>query len=280
MRYGNFFAALAALFLAISGAHAQTVIYQTGFENPPFAPGTQLLGQDGWDLNIPPFLNPSTARITDTVANGGSQSVQVRGIDLVTSPNGETDPYAAVGSYRRPVMFDAAQSGLPLVQLRTDVRLDGPPISGEKFFSASLAARSAGDDGYAEIEVASNGTIYGYTSLDGALAFSRPIAFNGWHTLGIDINYGVNEFTFYLDGASLGTYPFDPAFTSDILDRGALVTYALPNNAAAGFLRDNYTARFDNFSIVAVPEPGTIYGLLLAAAISILVLPRSAFLRR
>lgn len=241
-------------------AQAGTLVYGTGFESPTFAAGSELLGQDGWSTAIPPFLNAGAAKITDSGAASGLQAARVRGADMVSSPLDPdsglplTDPFDAVGSYRRPVSFDTAGTGLPIVRLRTDLRLDGPGAGPSKYFSASLAARS-GDAGYAELEIASDGVIYAYTSQDGTLAVTTPVTLNAWHTLGIDLDYENNQYMFSLDDVSLGVFPFDPAYTSDVLGRGALVTYALPDDANAGFARADYTATFDNFSITAVPEP-------------------------
>ena len=39
---------LVSLFSAALPSASAATIYSTGFENPPFANGSQLLGQDGW----------------------------------------------------------------------------------------------------------------------------------------------------------------------------------------------------------------------------------------
>lgn len=276
--------ALSALLYA-GAAQAGTLVYGTGFEPPAFAVGSQLLGQDGWSTAIPPFLNPSAAQITDSLAASGLQAVRVRGADMASSPLDPdsglplTDPFDAVGSYRHPVSFDTAAAGLPVVRLRTDLRVDGPGAGPAKFFSASLAARS-GDAGYAELEIASNGLIYAYTSQDGTLATSAPVTLNAWHTLGIDVDYAKDQFTFLLDDVSLGVFPFDPAYTSDVLGRGALVTYALPDASSANFARADYSATFDNFSITAVPEPSSQLLALVAGAMALLTAQRSRYASR
>ncbi len=62
-------------------------IYSTSFEDPPFANGSQLQGQDGWlsAADLPPFLNPTAAIITDADARTGSQSLVVNGGDLTSA---------------------------------------------------------------------------------------------------------------------------------------------------------------------------------------------------
>ena len=77
----------AALSASLHSASAQ-ILYSTGFENPPFANGSTLLGQDGWVAAPQAFLNPNAATITNAAAQAGLQSVRVRGADLVSAPNG------------------------------------------------------------------------------------------------------------------------------------------------------------------------------------------------
>jgi hypothetical protein len=199
------------------------VVYSTGFEDPPFANGSALLGQDGWSTAIPPFLNPSAATITNALAHTGLQSLQVGGIDIATSDDPETpeydpitDPYDAVGSYRRPVDFDAAAAGYPIVRLQTDVYLDGPVSSTPSFVSQSLAARS-GDGGVGEIELGSDGNAYAYTGNFGSsVLFSTPVSLGEWHTFAIDIDFLNDQYAFRVDGTLLGQHAFEAGFTSDV----------------------------------------------------------------
>ncbi len=61
-------AAALGLSLAAGPAFGGT-IYATGFENPPFAPGSFLVGQDGW-VGVPP-LSPNAAVISTDLAFSG-----------------------------------------------------------------------------------------------------------------------------------------------------------------------------------------------------------------
>ncbi len=241
--------------------------YATGFEAPTFANGSQLLGQDGWSTAIPPFLNAPAAKVTNEQALSGTQSLRVKGSDLMDTssftdpstgsafPAETTAPYAAVGSYRYPLPIDTSASSNKIIQLRTDVRVDGSVTPDARRFAGSLAARSANDGGYAEIELASNGTVTLFTSQSGNPVQTSPLSLNTWHQLGIDVDYGKDLFTFFVDGSAVGSYPFDPANTSNAFARGALVAYAMPDDTGLSFQRANYQALFDNFSIRAVPEP-------------------------
>ena len=254
---------LASIITAALHSAPAATLYSTGFESPTFANGSQLLGQDGWSLAIPPFLNPSAATITNSIAASGLQSVQVRGVDLVGAV--EVSPYAAVGSYRRPLNFDSAAAGLPFVQIQSSVRLDGPTLGGTPgdvadFFAANIAARIG--DGFAgELSLSSDGKVYGFTGTgeDVPLFTFNSVALNAWHTLGILIDFSANTYTFSVDGTSSSAFAFDAGVVSDVLVRESLVVYSRPD--AGTSLRSNYTARFDNVSAVATPEPTS--GLLL-----------------
>src|SRR5262245_3518260 len=89
--------AVALLLVAQRPATAQ-VIYSTGFENPPFARGSGLVGQDGW-ITPPPF-SPGAAVIVTEMAIEGRQTVRVRGGDLVPQDfiDEVTDGYYATRS--------------------------------------------------------------------------------------------------------------------------------------------------------------------------------------
>lgn len=255
----------AALSTGLHSASAQ-ILYSTGFENPPFASGSTLLGQDGWSTAIPPFLNPNAAIITNSIAQSGLQAVQVRGVDLVSAA--EVSPYAAVGSYRKPLGYDAG-AGLSSVLIQASVRLDGPLLGTGDFFTANLAARTG--DGFAgEISLSSDGFVYGYDGTgDETRRFTAPITLNAWHTLAILVDFAANTYTFSVDGASSNALSF--AGDSDVLVRESLVVYARPD--AGGALRSDFTASYDNVSAAAVvPEPGS--GALLASAVGFLAIRR------
>jgi hypothetical protein len=224
-------------------------IYKTGFESPTFTAGAQLLGVDGWTIGIPPFLNPAAATVTQLASKSGQQSVQVRGVDMLSS-GGITAPYDAVGSYRRPLNYTVSPKR-PLVIMEAHLRLetDAPPTD-DDFFSMTIAARSGDNLTLGEVGLSSAGFAVAYASNapPGAdPAFTSPIEVNCWHRVGIGIDYSFEPSVvlYFLDGELLGAVPTES--TSKILVRGAMVTYALPNGD--GKTRSDYTARFDNFRV-------------------------------
>src|SRR5580700_4159335 len=73
-RLGLVFApALLALIIGGSAAHADTVLYSTSFENPPFTTGP-IAGQDGWNV-----FGPGISTVENSFADTGSQAVFVDG---------------------------------------------------------------------------------------------------------------------------------------------------------------------------------------------------------
>ncbi|MBL8814917.1 MAG: hypothetical protein JNL58_02720 [Planctomyces sp.] len=231
--------------------------------------GSGLLGQDGWSNAIPPFLNPGAAKIVNDEASTGSRSLSVLGSHLVSS-GGITTPYDAVGSYRRPVSFNAAANGYPIVRLSADVRLDGSRFTSGDFAAASLAARSD-IAAVGEIELSSDGRVYAYDGISGGPLFtSDTVDMSKWHNLAMEVDFQNNITRFFVNGGLLGQFSYNSSNTSDVLLRGALVAYARPDNA--DFQRSDFTYRYDNFTISAspVPEPGSISIFLgLAATVAV-----------
>lgn len=228
---------------------AQSEVYSTGFERPTFIDGFPLLGTDGWSTAIPPFLNPAAALITREFKKSGKQSVEVWGGDLIGS-GGITAPYDAVGSYRKPLDYTVTAKK-PVVRLEVDMLLEAyQPATVDDFFTMTLAARSGDGETLGELGLSSAGQAVAYASNAAPgdePAFTAPIRLNRWQKLKIELDYsGATTTVWYkLDGHLLGVMP--TTSTSDVLLRGALVTYALPDGD--GDSRANFTARFDNFKV-------------------------------
>jgi len=98
---------LASLALATATvAHAQ-IIYQTGFENPPFVVGP-IAGQDSWSV----FGTAAAVTIQTSVVKTGTQAVL---IDASLAP-GQTGPW-------RNAPFDTSTSSNKIVTIDADVYL-------------------------------------------------------------------------------------------------------------------------------------------------------------
>ena len=242
-------------------APTKGAIYATAFENPPFARGSTLVGQDGWVA--PPPFSPNAAVITPGRRTEGKQAVRVRGgelehQDLVFDLTGGY--YDAIGSYRRAVAYDT--QGTQIIRVSADVLVSGDQTpDGVNFFSASVAVRTAtsnGDTaGTGEIAISSDGHVYGYTGNAFVPTFltSAPISLDEWHNLAVEVDIGGRSFSFFVDGESLGTFDFDAlpfpddatiTYTNE-LRRGSILAYVAPDTEELS--KKDYSAYFDNFVI-------------------------------
>jgi hypothetical protein len=248
---------LLALVLAVLGSPLPVpavAIYATGFENPPFAPGSLLVAQDGWVGVSTPNLSPNAAVISTALPFSGLQSVRVRGSDLESAAL--TPVLDAVGSYWIPVNYDAHGQ---VVRVEADVRLDGPVLGSGDLFSANIAAIS-GIGAVGELSLSSDGSLIGYTGRGTGQLFIKPVRLNEWHRLVIEVDFSARAYAFWVDDPFLYWFPFGADQTSDVLLRGSMVVYARPDGFLPGFQRSAFTAYYDNFSITtsAVPEPGSL----------------------
>lgn len=258
------------------------IVYSShGFESPPFVLGQPPVGQDGWaGVSV---LSPNAAVIANDLYFSGLQSVRVAGTDLVLQSTAIVQPtngyYAAIGSYRRTVNFDAGAAGFPIVRVKAVVRIDSPQSpAGNNFFSASVAARAevvdahgnfTTTDGVGELAVSSDRHVYGYSGDDNvpgcptvAMAPCNPpatflvshrIKLGTWHKLEVDVDFRNKMFSFVLDGESLPEdgkwfpFPTHTPVNTNVLWRGSLIAYAAPDTDV--LQKANYTAHFDNFAI-------------------------------
>lgn len=251
---------------ADAGTHGRT-LYSTGFEQPKFLGGEQLVDLDGWSTPLPsetfPNLNAMAAKITGAAARRGEQSIEIRGAAL--TGDARLAPYDAVGSYRRALKYSVTPS--KRVRIEADLLLDtNQPSTKLDFFSMNIAA-IAGDGGtLGEIGLSSDGKVAAFQPLivpGDRLpnTFLKDAALNRWHRVAIVLDYSNQETSYFFDGQPLGTTSFKPA-TGDFntLDRASMVVYAYPDGdektGGPGSLRSNYTARFDNFKVSVGRDAG------------------------
>ena len=252
-RIASLFIVSTTALVGASQARAGQVIYATGFEPPTFVANTPLVGQDGW-IAPPPF-SPNAAMVTRDHPRIGRQTVHVLGADLEHQDfinEATAGYYDAIGSYRHPVNYDTG--GTKTIHVSAWVRIDGPKTTkGNNFFSASIAAIGADNDGNAsgvgELALSSDGHVYGYSSQDLVPTFltSARVRLGEWHRLTVEVNFAARTYSFLVDGKSLGTFAFDPSATSNTLLRGSLIAYAAPDTATQ--TKADYAAHFDRFSI-------------------------------
>ena len=245
-------AAAAALSMAaLPVAHAD-VVYQTSFENPPFAVGP-IAGQDGWSV-----YGPSTPTIENNFAFSGSQAVFVDGGTATQSGPDHSD----------------SPTG-PLIDLSAEIAVFTSSTESEWQFAGlgpGLVPFLGGIDIYADDSI--HAISAGYADIG---TFPRATAFNSsaWHQIDLLFNMNSQTYNISLDGSTLATnLPFCgdnsvcagapvSSYGSTIFDSfGAQSTL---NNATA-----NDSGYMDNFLLANVPEPSSLLlfgaGLAVAAA--------------
>ncbi len=246
----------ALLFAALAAPQRSSaqIIFATNFDTPLYISGLPLVGQDGW--TAPGFLSPFAAVISTDKPRQGRQTVRVWGGDLEHQDfiNEVTAGYYdAIGSFRCPPV-DYDTGGTRVVRVSAHVRVDGPQTaSGNNFFSASIVAvgydGNGDSSGIGELTISSDGHVYGASNNDlvPTFLFSAPVTLGEWHELAIVDDFGARTYSFYVDGQWLGTFPFDPSTTSNLLRRATMLAYAAPDTAT--LKKANYNAHYDHFSI-------------------------------
>lgn len=241
MRSSGVLTGIGLLLLAAAQSHAG-ILYSTGFEDPPFAPGP-VDGQGGWTVFS--ATGQTEAPVIESTLDRSGQALEIPG-----STTGQTGPYLAPG-----------YTGV------LDMSADLYISSGTDETRWQFAAVGAGGVGFAGgIKIAgstpdlSGSTIYALSG-DGTTTlgtFTR----DAWHRVDLLLDYPSQTYSVSLDGATIGS---DLAFCGN---------NAFPCNGASvaslgwAFF-DGYgdpsgngddVAAIDNFSIatVPVPEPGTL----------------------
>jgi hypothetical protein len=145
------------------------------------------------------------------------------------------------------------------------VRIDGPATPGLNFFSAALAVRAAVIDsdgnvidtaGAGQIDLSSDGHAHGNDGNHNVPVFlsDAPMALGVWHELAIVEDFVARTFTLSVDDQPLGTYAFPEDVNSNMLVRGALLTFVAPD--AGGNSKSAYTASYDKFNISVIGKTG------------------------
>lgn len=238
-----------------SAVHAGS-IYSTGFEAPAFTAGELVAGQDGWTSR---FGKPIGTIETD-VPRSGSQYLRAVFSDFPSSPAPIADE-----AFRPIVNYDAIANGTPLLNLSVDARLDGPVISDDVInavFEAIPADIDAHGFPFGQFSISADGNLYVYGSQFDDFLIVSGIQLGRYYHLEMILDFPGRQTIFLLDGIALATFAFSNEIQSTILDSAAVDALAI-NDAA---LLSGYTARFDNYSISAVPEPTTSSFLALGLA--------------
>lgn len=241
-----------------SAAHAG-VIYATGFEAPPFTSGQPIEGQDGWASR---FGQP-IGTIESDFPKSGQQYLRAVFADFPSSPDFIVDE-----AFRPILNYDAIANGTPLLELSVDARLDGPLVMDDvvnAVFEAIPSDIDSHGHPFGQFSISADGNLYVYGSKFDDFLVMSGIELGRYYRLGLNLDFAGRQTTFLLDGSVLATFPFADEIQSTILANAELDALALNDPTLFG----DYTARFDNYSIVAVPEPPAwsilVFGLGLLA---------------
>lgn len=161
----------AVLALYTTVAHA-TVIYSTGFENPPFTLGA-LNGQNGWST----FGNANVI-VQNSIVKSGSQAIE---IDAGTNQSG-------------PLHHDSPGAGV-VVSIQADIYLASS--------SNETAWQFGVYNGFGGINILTNGELQILTP---AFPVTGPLVSRDvWNNYRIDYNEVTGQFNVFLNGAAVAT---------------------------------------------------------------------------
>jgi hypothetical protein len=239
-----------AIALAMAGlavpAWADTVLYSTSFENPPFTTGA-LAGQNGWS-----DFGPGGVSVESFFADTGSQAVFVDG-----GAASQTGPYYTTNS-----------TG-PLVDLSADLAIFSSSTQSDWQFGAL----GPGLDGFlGGINILSDDSIEALTAGNPIIGtFARATGFNSNAWVNVNLLFDLTTQTYDI---SVGGVLLDsdvPFCGSNGACTGAtLSTFA--NGLFDTFGGGNDSGYMDNYSVTlvtATPEPSTALPLVLLLGIGL-----------
>ena len=243
----RFLPAMAVVLLGTLPCHGD-VIYQTGFERSDFTNGL-LNGQDEWLTLI------GIADVSDVAPKSGTQSIEVDGAELV-------GPGLLATISSREVEYDTVAHHTPVIDIRVDVRLDGPSTDtgrgeADDLISANIAAYTGdqpnGVRPVSQFLLSSSGEVF--AAGQRGSEFEGPgISLGQYHNLGLRLDFLARETEFFLDGASIGVGPFDPSVSSNVFRAVQLQVLAVDDSRVLDPW--DYTAFYDNVTITAIgPQP-------------------------
>ena len=221
------------------------VIYQTGFENPPFSVGA-LAGQDGWSV-FSGGGTPGAVTVQTAVVNSGSQAVEVN----TAMASGQTGPYR----------IDQSPASDTIVTMQADVLLTSN--------SAETAWQFAGITPSSQFMGGFNALPNGQLQIITAgfpVTTASVITRDTWSQWDVVYNFTTQTFNILINNTLVASN--EPFLTpSSAFGEGLFDTF---NNSQGGPQGDDI-GYLDNYSITgaSVPEPAS---LVLVGSGSLLLL--------
>jgi hypothetical protein len=229
---------------------ADTVLYSTSFENPPFTAGESINGQNGWSV-----FGPGAQEVESFFADTGTQAVFVDG----GAPS-QTGPYLATPT-----------TG-PLVDLSADLAIFSSSTQSEWQFGAL----GPGLIGYlGGIDIHTNGEISALTATGdtdiGTFTYATAFDSTAWVNVNLLFDIATQTYDISVGGTLLAS---DVPFCGG----NAVCTGTNLPTFADGFFDTfgggNDSAYMDNYSVTlvtptATPEPATVLPLALLLGIGL-----------
>jgi uncharacterized delta-60 repeat protein len=240
------------LFAALPwSATANDIIYQTGFEPPTFTADQPVQYQDGWLSYW--FGNAQPIMVSTENPRDGAQCLRFKSVNTTCF---------------RPILVETAANPPLRLEVRADVRLDGPQTGtggtpAEDILSANLMAVGLLPNGnvlnLGGFFVSSAGRIWAFTpgEFGSVYHYSVPVTFGAYHSLLLRVDFFALTVTYVVDGVELGSTPFHWAAVMSEQIYAGYLQLAGPSNPIntpeITYDPNNYTAYFDNFSVEALP---------------------------
>jgi len=245
-------AVLPALFLAVMAAvaipaHADVVLYSTGFEAPTFTTGA-LAGQNGWAQ-----FGPSTATVENFFAKTGSQAVFVDGSTATQAGPYHQDPSAG-----------------PLVDLSADIAIFTSSTQSTWQFAATGNSLTKFLGG---IDIFPNSQIEAITPgfpVIGSFARSTSFVTPTWNHIDLLFDIATQTYNITLNGVLLDSnVPFCETNAAGCIGGSGTTNYgdgvfdSFGQSSGTGVSNDS--GYMDNYQVTlvsGVPEPSSIVLLL------------------
>jgi hypothetical protein len=240
-----------ALHLGGNGRAHADVIYQTGFENPPFTVGP-LAGQDSWSV-FSGGGTPGAVTVQTAVVYSGSQAVEIN----TSAASGQTGPYR----------YSVSPPSDTIVTMQAEVMLTSSTVQSAWQF-AGLTSSGAFMGGFNPL---ADGSLQIITT--GFPVTSPVITRDQWNLWETVYNFTTQTFDILINNTLVASNePF--LIPSSAFGAGLFDTF----NTTGG----NDVGYFDNYSITgqAVPEPGSIVLLSTGSLLLLVTLATKVTSRR
>lgn len=215
-------AGLAIAFGLHAAAHADVVLFETGFEAPTYGSGT-LSGQGGWTA-VGAAGQPV---VQSDVAHSGAQAVRI-------------DAVAAPGQFfsRQALNYSSIGNANQIVRFEVDGRLSSDATGYFDLFAVS------GNAGFLGQLLTLPG---GGVTLSGT--GNQPFSLGAWHHFVLEMDFSTRTETAWVDGVLIASRALEEAVSTGI---AGVMVGRLQGTGGSAYL--------DNFRVtsVGVPEPGSL----------------------